>query len=45
VALTGFYSQQGYPEKLRLVTYYHKEHNKTYQFLTNRFHLAGYPIS
>ena len=41
----GFYTQQGYPEKLRLVTYYDKEHKKTYQFLTNQFTLSAYTIS
>jgi len=45
IVLTGFYSQQKYPKELRLVTYYDKEHNKTYQFLTNHFQLAGHTIS
>lgn len=45
IVLTGFYSQQKYPEKLRLVTYYDKEHKKTYQFLTNQFTFSAYTIS
>ena len=45
IVLIGFYTQQGYPEKLRLVTYYDKEHKKTYQFLTNQFTLSAYTIS
>ena len=45
IVLMGFYTQQGYPEKLRLVTYYDKEHKKTYQFLTNQFTLSAYTIS
>lgn len=45
IMLTGFYSQEKYPEKLRLVTYYDKEHKKTYQFLTNNFSLSAYTIS
>lgn len=45
IILAEYYTQQKYPEKLRLVTYYDKQHNKTYQFLTNNFHLAAYTIS
>ena len=45
IMLTGFYTGQKYPEKLRLVTYYDRENNKTYEFLTNNFHLAGYTIA
>jgi len=45
IVLTGFYSQQKYPEKLRLVTYYDQEHDKTYQFLTNQFTFSAYTIS
>ena len=45
IRLTGFYTGQKYPEKLRLVTYYDREHNKTYEFLTNNFHLAAYTIT
>jgi hypothetical protein len=45
IMLTGFYTQKKYPEKLRVVTYYDSEQNKTYQFLTNNFHLAAYTIA
>ena len=45
IVLTGFYTQQKYSEKLRLVTYHDKEMDKTYKFLTNNFNLAAYTIS
>jgi len=45
IKLTGFYSCQKYPEKLRMVTYHDSEHDKTYQFLTNNFHLSAYTIA
>jgi len=45
IMLTGFYTGQKYPEKLRLVKYYDREHDKTYEFLTNNFHLSAYTIA
>lgn len=45
ITLTGFYTSQKYPEKLRLVTYYDRENDKTYKFLTNNFHLSAYTIA
>jgi len=45
IILVGQLTQQKYPEKLRLVTYYDREQNKTYQFLTNNFHLSAYTIA
>jgi hypothetical protein len=45
IRLTGFYTSKKYPEKLRLVIYHDSEHDKTYQFLTNNFHLAAYTIA
>jgi hypothetical protein len=34
-----------YPDKLRLVTFYHKESNKVLKFLTNNFRLAAKKIA
>jgi len=45
IMLTGFYSRQNYPGKLRLVTYHDREHHKTYQFLTNNFSLSASTIA
>ncbi len=45
IILVGPLTQQKYPGKLWLVTYYDREHDKIYQFLTNNFHLAGYTIT
>jgi len=45
IELTGYYSKQKYPGKLRLTTYYDKETKKTYKFLTNNFKLAAYTIT
>ena len=45
IILVGPLTQQKYPKKLRLVTYYDSEHDKTYQFLTNNFQLAAYTIA
>ena len=36
---------EDYPENLRLVTYYDKEKNKVYQFLTNNFALSAKTIA
>jgi len=40
ITLTGPITQQKYPEELRLITYYDKQKDKIYQFLTNNFHLS-----
>ncbi|MBZ9631548.1 IS4 family transposase [Salegentibacter sp. LM13S] len=37
IKLTGFYSKQKYPEKLRRIKYFDKETGKTLVFLTNNF--------
>ena len=37
VVLTGFYSAQRYPEKLRRIKYYDATTDKTFVFLTNNF--------
>jgi hypothetical protein len=45
VVVKGFYAKRDYPEKLRLITYYDSEHDKTYKFLTNNFRLSAYTIA
>lgn len=37
IKLTGFYTSQKYPEKLRRIKYYDKERGKTLVFITNNF--------
>lgn len=37
IKLTGFYTSQKYPEKLRRIKFYDKERDKTLVFLTNNF--------
>ena len=41
IVLSGFYSKQHYPEKLRRVKYYDAEHDNTLVFLTNNFTLPA----
>jgi len=43
--LTGFYVLKQYPDKLRRVTYYDKETNRTFIFLTNNFDLSAEQIA
>jgi hypothetical protein len=45
IALTGFYTLQGYPDKLRRIKYYDAESNKTLVFLTNNFTLPALTIT
>ena len=45
IQLTGFYTQQEYPDKLRMVTYYDKETDKELVFLTNNFTLSPKTIA
>jgi IS4 transposase len=45
VKLTGFYTSQDYPEKLRRVKYYDKETDKTFVFLTNNFELSASEVA
>ena len=45
IELTGNYSRQKYPGKLRLITYYDQETKKTYQFPANNFSLCAYTIT
>ena len=45
VVLTGFYSAQYYPDKLRRIKYYDAETNKRFVFLTNNFSLPALTIA
>lgn len=45
IKLTGFYSSQKYPGKLRLVRYYDPENDAIFEFLTNNFKLAASTIA
>ncbi len=45
--IVGFnsYKSKDYPEKLRVVRYYDKETNKTYEFMSNNFNLSAKTIA
>ena len=45
IRLTGYYQQQHYPEKLRLITFYDSEKEKELVFITNNFKLAASTIA
>jgi transposase len=45
VALTGFYTAQHYPDKLRRIKYYDAKTNKQFVFLTNNFTLPALTIT
>jgi hypothetical protein len=45
VSLTGFYSKQHYPEKLRKIRYFDPEKQKHLTFLTNNFDLPAITIT
>jgi hypothetical protein len=45
VLLTGFYSKQHYPEKLRRIRYFDQEIQKHFTFLTNNFNLPAITIT
>jgi len=45
IRLTGFYTKENYPDKLRLIKYYDKETKKELVFLTNNFKLAARTIA
>jgi hypothetical protein len=45
VSLTGFYSKQHYPEKLRRIRYFDPEKQKHLTFLTNNFDLPAITIT
>ncbi len=43
--LKGFYSLQGYPEKIRRIKFHDKEQNRTFVFLTNNMQLKPEEIA
>jgi hypothetical protein len=45
IELTGQFTQEKYPEPLRLVTFYDEEEDKVYQFVTNNFAFAASTIA
>lgn len=45
IKLTGFYTSEDYPEKLRRIKYYDAERSKTLTFLTNNFELSALEIA
>ena len=45
IRLTTFYSSKAYPQKLRRVKYFDKEHGKTYVFLTNNFEITASEVA
>lgn len=45
IRLTGYYAAKDYPEHLRRVKYYDKEHDQTYVYLTNHFDAPALQIS
>lgn len=45
VALTGFYTHKGYPEKLRRIKYHDADTGKTFVFLTNNFTIPAITIA
>ena len=45
VALEGFYTRQGYPEKLRRIKFYDSKRDKRLTFLTNQFLLPAATIA
>lgn len=45
IKLTGFYTSEDYPEKLRRIKYYDAERSKVLTFLTNNFELSALEIA
>ena len=45
VQLNVFYSHQDFPFPLRLIRFYDAENDRTFEFLTNNFHLAASTIA
>ena len=45
IRMTGFYTKENYPDKLRLIKYYDKETKKELVFLTNNFKLSARTIA
>lgn len=45
IRLTGFNTDSAYPDQLRLIRYYDKEHDRILEFLTNNFDLSAQTIA
>jgi transposase len=45
IEFTNFYEEKAYPERLRLIRYWDREHKKELCFLTNNFELAATTIA
>jgi hypothetical protein len=45
ISLTGFYSTQNYPDRLRRIRYYDAEFDRTFVFLTNNFKLKAATVA
>lgn len=45
IQLSGFYAEKKFSGPLRLVRYYDKDNDRTFEFLTNNFHLAAATIA
>lgn len=45
IELTTFYAAKGYPGPLRLIRYFDRENDRTFEFLTNNFALAASTIA
>lgn len=43
--LKGYYSNKGYPEKIRRIKFYDKEQKRSFVFLTNNIHLTATEIA
>jgi len=44
IVLAGFYASKDFPEKLRRIKFYDKEHNRTLAFMTNNFTFPAFTI-
>jgi len=45
VSLSGFYSEENYPDELRRIEFYDEERDKKLVFVTNNFKLAASTIA
>jgi hypothetical protein len=45
IRLTGFYSEQNYPDTLRRIRFYDEEQKRTFVFLTNNFEVPALTIA
>lgn len=45
ITLSGFYSQQKYPEQIRKVVYWDEDQNREFTYLTNTIELPAHQIA